>query len=40
MNRRNVKINGWRLLFWALVIGMIVLEACSLFKPKCDCPKF
>ncbi len=34
------KINGWRLLFWVLIIGMMLLEACSLLKPKCDCPKF
>ena len=34
------KINWLRLLVWVLMIGMIVLESCQLFKPKCDCPKF
>jgi len=34
------KINWWRVAFALLVIGMIALEGCRLFKPKCDCPHF
>lgn len=32
------KINCWRLLFAAFSLGMLVLESCAMFKPKCDCP--
>jgi hypothetical protein len=32
------KINWWRVAFFVLMAGMFVLESCSLFKPKCDCP--
>lgn len=34
------KINWFRLLFLLLMVGMVVLESCGLFKPKCDCPHF
>jgi len=34
------KINWWRVAFFLLLIGMVVLESCSLFKPKCNCPHF
>lgn len=34
------KINWWRVAFFLLMAGMIVLESCRLFKPKCDCPHF
>lgn len=34
------KINYWRFLVLALTFGMMFLEACAVFKPKCDCPKW
>ncbi len=34
------KINWWRVAFVLLMFGMFVLESCSLFKPKCNCPHF
>lgn len=34
------KINWWRAAFFLLMVGMVVLEGCRLFKPKCDCPHF
>lgn len=34
------KINWFRVLFLLLMVGMVVLESCALFKPKCDCPHF
>lgn len=34
------KINWWRVAFFLLMAGMVVLEGCRLFKPKCDCPHF
>lgn len=33
-------INWVRLAFVLLTFGMLVLESCRLFKPKCDCPHF
>jgi len=34
------KINWVRVAFFLLMAGMIVLEGCRMFKPKCDCPHF
>ncbi len=34
------KINWYRLLFLALMMGMFLIQACGIFKPKCDCPHF
>jgi hypothetical protein len=34
------KINWWRVAFFLLMVGMVALESCSLFKPKCNCPHF
>jgi len=34
------KINWWRVAFFLLMVGMVVLESCRLFKPKCNCPHF
>ncbi len=34
------KINWIRIVFFLLMVGMVVLEGCRLFKPKCDCPKW
>jgi hypothetical protein len=32
------KINWVRIAFFLLMVGMVVLEGCKLFKPKCNCP--
>jgi hypothetical protein len=32
------KINWVRIAFFMLMVGMVVLEGCRLFKPKCNCP--
>lgn len=37
---KNLKINWWRVAMFALTFGMMALQACSLFKPKCNCPHF
>jgi len=34
------KFNWWRAAFFLLMVGMVVLEGCRMFKPKCDCPHF
>ncbi len=34
------KINWWRIAFLLIMIGMVVVESCSIFKPKCNCPHF
>jgi hypothetical protein len=34
------KVNWMRIAFVLLTFGMLVLESCRLFKPKCDCPKW
>ncbi|GEM_PF-1011062 len=34
------KINWWRVFFFLCMAGMVVLESCAIFKPKCDCPKW
>jgi hypothetical protein len=33
------KINWYRVAFFALMVGMIVLESCRMFR-RCDCPHF
>lgn len=34
------KINWWRIAIFMILVGMVVLEGCRLFKPKCECPQF
>jgi len=34
------KINWVRVAFFLLLVGMVTLEACRAFKPKCNCPHF
>jgi hypothetical protein len=35
---KKFNFNWWRVAFFLLTVGMVVLESCSLFKPKCNCP--
>lgn len=34
------KINWYKLAFFMLTTGMLLMQACTLFRPKCDCPHF
>jgi len=34
------KINWYRIAFFLLSVSIFLIQACSIFKPKCDCPHF